>query len=163
MLQAGTEPGREDKHLLIGIVGFVYLYTRFFGLCPVFVDGEEYRFERFNVHEQVVDKKFYFPVVEMSEESDKGNAVEGSQRVIRSKDETAFGGNVFDAYHVGVNIHVVKQVVGKFYAGAILVCIEYVVDFVLMNIPFELTKKKTRNFVGVLRGFGLNDFFYVDF
>ena len=99
----------------------------------------------------------------MSEETNERNSVKGSQRVIRCKNETTFGRDIFFPYHIDMHVHIRKQIVGEFYTGTVIICYAKVVYFMIYYSAKKLTKKKSRNFFCIFRSFLLDDFFYVDF
>ena len=99
----------------------------------------------------------------MSEETNERDSVKGSQRVIRCKNETTFGRDIFFPYHIDMHVHIRKQIVGEFYTGTVFICFENIVYFVLVDCAFKVAKKKSRNFFCIFRSFLLDDFFYVDF
>lgn len=110
------------------------------------------------MHEKIVDEKFNFSAVKMSEETNERNSVEGSQRVIRCKNETTFGRDIFFPYHIDMHVHIRKQIVGEFYTGTVFICFENVVYFVLVYRAFKVAKKKSRNFFAYFGAFSLTTF-----
>ena len=90
------------------------------------------------MHEKIVDEKFNFSAVKMSEETNERNSVKGSQRVIRFKNETTFGRDIFFPYHIDMHVHIRKQIVGEFYTGTVFIELIY--------LPDEMFNSKNKTF-----------------
>lgn len=133
-----AESGREggDRTAVVEL-GFEHLDV--FGLLSsVFVDRNEERLERSEVHQQVIYNDVYLTEAFVDFVAEH-QSVHPTERMVRYEQVTAIIGQTFDSYGLIADAHVDKCRTDEGYGVEVGVCSQYSVDFVLMNDSFQIS------------------------
>lgn len=110
VLSAAAESGGKHDYMAVAAEG-VFHYGRE-GAClfAYFINGHAERCESLEVHEEVVDKVFYFALIMFSDDPSECYAVDGSEGMVADKGaESSVGGEVFSPFYVDCNAYVVDN------------------------------------------------------
>ena len=133
--------GKIEERIFLGGKRIVEFPHGVGGVPPVFVDGQKNAVQVPQVKQKVVYRENQIIPV-FSNGTDQRDAVESAQRVIGYNDRIPVAGDVLFAHNLDAGVEHLQNVVGKIQIVNIIVLSQKVIDFVLMNHPFDVSENK---------------------